>query len=289
MHWYGHGGISYALATMSVNLYVHLKSGESELAVAPWRGGLPTSWRIDDREVFFMDEATFADTSRSVRGGSPLLFPSPGRLQNDTFVTEHARGRLRQHGFAREMAWTLGDGGRFHAESNADTLALYPWSWKLSMRPRLAGQHLLLEHGVTNTSQHMMPFAFGHHPYFYVPLERKSALRVHTKATRAWHNVAKSFGPPGALDFGAGELDVVLYDHPSQEFVLSDDDGPLLRVSASHEYSTWVLWTLPGKPFVCVEPWTAPPDALNSGQKLLWLEPGETRDMWVQYQSLRAL
>lgn len=236
-----------------------------------------------------MDGASFDDVSRSVRGGSPILFPSPGKLEQDTFVTETARGRLRQHGFAREMAWILGEGGRFYVESSPDTLALFPWSWRLSMRPRISGQHLLLEHAVTNTSQHLMPFAFGHHPYFYVRNERKSALQLSTSATSAWNNRTGTMESLGTVDFGAGEVDLHLYDHNSQELVLSDAEGPLLRVSASKEYTTWVLWTLPGQPFVCVEPWTAPHNALNTGKNLLWLEPGETRDMWVQYQSLRAL
>jgi aldose 1-epimerase len=29
---------------------------------------------------------------------------------------------------------------------------------------------------------------------------------------------------------------------------------------------------------VAVEPMTAPPDALNSGQSLIWLEPGESSE-----------
>lgn len=235
-----------------------------------------------------MDQETFADASKSVRGGSPLLFPSPGRLDNDTFVVDGGRGRLRQHGFAREMAWLVGEGGRIHVASSPDTLALFPWSWELSMRPRLAGRHLLLEHSVTNTSKHMMPFAFGHHPYFYVPAEKKSGLRVRTGATRAWNNKIKKEIGIRDFQFDERELDLVLLDHGSAELLVSDDEGPLLRVSASKEYTTWVLWTLPGKDFVCIEPWTAPHNALNTGEHLLWLEPGETRDMWVQYESFRG-
>jgi galactose mutarotase-like enzyme len=42
-----------------------------------------------------------------------------------------------------------------------------------------------------------------------------------------------------------------------------------------------VVWTLAGKDFVCLEPWTAGADALNTGEKLLTLAPGEAKTLAV--------
>jgi galactose mutarotase-like enzyme len=35
---------------------------------------------------------------------------------------------------------------------------------------------------------------------------------------------------------------------------------------------------LAGKDFVCLEPWTAPGNALNTGERLFTLRPGEQRE-----------
>jgi galactose mutarotase-like enzyme len=49
-----------------------------------------------------------------------------------------------------------------------------------------------------------------------------------------------------------------------------------------------VIWTLPGKDFVCLEPWTAPANALNSGESLLIVPPGAHRDLWTEIAQLTA-
>ena len=37
-----------------------------------------------------------------------------------------------------------------------------------------------------------------------------------------------------------------------------------------------VFWTVKGKPFYCLEPWTAGRNALNTGERLLSLAPGDS-------------
>ena len=56
----------------------------------------------------------------------------------------------------------------------------------------------------------------------------------------------------------------------------------LLR--ASSDLGLWVVWTLAGKDFVCVEPWSSPGNALNSGDRLLWLEPTRSHESWVELE-----
>jgi galactose mutarotase-like enzyme len=47
----------------------------------------------------------------------------------------------------------------------------------------------------------------------------------------------------------------------------------VLSWSANHH--VLVLWTLPGRPFICVEPWSAPANALQTGAAAL-VAPGDT-------------
>jgi galactose mutarotase-like enzyme len=43
-----------------------------------------------------------------------------------------------------------------------------------------------------------------------------------------------------------------------------------------------VVWTLKVKGFVCVEPWTSPGDALNSGERLLRVGVGKRWRSFVE-------
>ena len=43
-----------------------------------------------------------------------------------------------------------------------------------------------------------------------------------------------------------------------------------------------MLWTLRGKDFVCVEPWTAPAGALASGEGLVHVPTRSTATLWFE-------
>jgi galactose mutarotase-like enzyme len=83
------------------------------------------------------------------------------------------------------------------------------------------------------------------------------------------------------------ELDLHLLDHDSQQCTLmTGDSGVVLR--ASEHYTLWVVWTVAGKEFICVEPWTSPGNALNSGERLLTLAPGERHESWIEIEAAGA-
>ena len=46
-----------------------------------------------------------------------------------------------------------------------------------------------------------------------------------------------------------------------------------------------MIWTLAGKDFVCLEPWTAGADALNREGQALVLAPGETKELFVEIEA----
>jgi galactose mutarotase-like enzyme len=69
-----------------------------------------------------------------------------------------------------------------------------------------------------------------------------------------------------------------LHDHGSSTASLSWA-GRTITLACSPEFSHWVVWTLAGKDFVCVEPWTCPGNALNSGDRLLWVGAGEVHQL----------
>ncbi len=261
----------------------------SAVTIVPSRGAIATRFRVGDRELLYLDESTLADPTKNVRGGIPVLFPSPGKLAGDRFARDGNSGAMKQHGFARDLAWDVGtvetsDVARatLSLSSSDATLAMYPWSFAASLTFSLVGARLRIDARIENTGREPMPFAFGLHPYFFVA--DKARARIATRATRAFDNVTKKDVPFAGFDLTAKEVDLHLLDHGSTESELTWGDGARLAIRASPEHTRWVVWTVAGREFVCVEPWTAPANALNSGASLVVIAPGEARDLWVSME-----
>jgi galactose mutarotase-like enzyme len=266
----------------------------SSVTILPARGAIATHFRVAGRELLYLDETTLRDPKKNVRGGIPLLFPSPGRLEGDRFERGGARGALKQHGFARDLAWRVGETSEQEAAqatlellSNEATRAGFPWDFRLSITFSLVGARLRLDVKVENRGTRAMPFAFGIHPYFLVA--DKAQARIATRATRAFDNVRKEVVPFRGFDLTARELDLHLLDHGGAESSLTWKDGSRMAIRGSAELTRWVVWTVEGKDYVCLEPWTAPANALNTGESLLEVAPGGSRALWVELQYARGL
>jgi galactose mutarotase-like enzyme len=266
-----------------------LAAGDTRVTIAPSRGGMATRFRVGARDVFYLDEATLLDETKNVRGGSPVLFPSPGKLAGDAWARAGRGGVLKQHGFARNLAWTVQGRGDADATlvlaSTPATREAYPWDFRVTLRYVVGPGALRIEQVVANTGADAvpLPFGFGFHPYFAFAQDHKARLVVATRATRAFDNVAKAdVTLSGPIDLTAPEVDLHLLDHGSTESAVGD-----VAVRASAEYTHWVVWTLRGKDFVCLEPWTSPGNALNTGDRLVDLAPGASRALWVEYALLR--
>ena len=265
------------------------------VVVAPARGGMVTRFYVGRMPVLFLDVESLVDETKNVRGGNPVLFPSPGPLAGDRFTRDGRSGSMKQHGFARNRAWKVIDtkGTRevtLELASDDGTRAVYPWDFVARLRYALEGTTLTIETRVENTAAKItdgqntaapMPFALGFHPYFYVPDADKARARIPTGATRAYDNVTKrTIDVKGPIDLTAKEVDLHLVDHGANSATLHRGDDAIV-VTASPAFGRWVVWTLAGKDFVCLEPWTAAANALNTGENLLTLAPGESTTQTV--------
>lgn len=287
---------------------IELRTERAQAFVAPARGGMLTTWTVDGRPILYLDQATFDDPTKNVRGGAPVLFPSPGKLAEDHYAIDGRMGSLKQHGFARNLAWTVVDSSatstKLELRSTDDTRRAWPWDFKVELAyalhssPRepggLADDTIRIGQVVTNESASAMSFGFGFHPYFQCAQADKAAARVPTGATRAFDNVTKKDVdvPATGIDLTGKEVDLHLHLHhlpghgaSTAELVLPSHR---VRVDASAEYGHWVIWTVEGKDFVCLEPWTCPGNALNTGaSSLVRLAPGESRALFVAFTVTR--
>lgn len=262
-----------------------LTDGACRVEVIPSRGALVTRMRVEDDDVLFLDESTVVDLTKNVRGGVPVLFPIAGPLQGDTYPAKRQSFTLPQHGFARRMAWEVRQAEEsllvVGLRSSDETQRHFPWRFDAQLTFSLEeGGRLDIDFDVENRDEGPMPLHLGYHPYFRVPQAKKAEARVDTDATHGWDNRVKQEVPFTGLDFTAAEVDLHLRDHSKPGTTLHRGEGLRpVHLSWSPEFRTLVVWTLQGKDFVCVEPWTAPAGALATGQGLLTVEPGESMSL----------
>jgi galactose mutarotase-like enzyme len=150
---------------------------KSSLTIYPDRGGIATSWKVNDRELMYLDADRFnEDPSLSVRGGFPILFPICGNLPDNAYSVDGKQYSLKQHGFGRELPWTVSHQSTttdasltIVLTSNEATRAVYPFDFSVSFTYRLTGGQLTIDQTYTNKSTTPMPFSSGLHPYFLAP------------------------------------------------------------------------------------------------------------------------
>lgn len=117
----------------------------------------------------------------SVRGGNPILFPLCGNLPNDTYNVDGKDFKIKQHGFARELAWTAtqqSDDGKasltVELDSNDQTKLVYPFDFHLAFTYQLQGNTLEIHQEYQNLSSTPMPFLLASIPISSVVIKIKS-------------------------------------------------------------------------------------------------------------------
>jgi aldose 1-epimerase len=244
----------------------------------------------------------FADNPRSPgRNGIPVLFPFPNRVRDGKYTFEGksyqlpaTNGSNAIHGFAIQAAWDVvehvanAEGasltGRYQiSKQSPDMRPLWPADAVLQMRYRLAGRRLELTVTVSNPSTEGLPYGFGIHPYFQLPLLPGGSLEktaVVLPASQYW--VLQDFLPTGErkpvdsrIDFRAGrplaglKLDDVLtgLEYHGDLCVCRMVDhsaGAELRLSFDRGFRELVAYTPPGSPgVISLEPYTQTTDAIN--------------------------
>jgi len=268
-----------------------LAEPNSSIEIVPARGGILTRWQFQGKDIFYLDRERFTDPSLSVRGGNPILFPICGNLPDNTYTYNEQSYTLKQHGFARDLPWQvveqpMGDHPSIllRLKSNQQTREVYPFDFELLFRYTLHEDLLATEQTIINHSDdHPMPFALGFHPYFWV--QDKQKLEFEIPSEEFQDQQTKEVHPfKGSFDLERDELDLIFQTLSQNTATIVDrQQGTRLKLEFSHAYANLVFWTLKGKDYYCLEPWTAPRNAMNTGDRLLYLDPGASFETSVNF------
>lgn len=267
----------------------YIQTNQSRLEVVPERGGIITSWRVQNQEVLYLDEERFANPQLSVRGGIPILFPICGNLPDNTYTVNGKQYTLKQHGFARDLPWEVTnqvtqdkDSLTITLSSNEQTRTVYPFDFKLAFTYQIEGNTLEIKQQYTNLSTEPMPFSTGFHPYFLTV--DKTQLKFEIPGQEYQDQITKethSFN--GDFDFNRDEIDVAFKQLSGKSATVTDHARKLkLTLEYDDTYSILVFWTIKGKDYYCLEPWSAARNAINTGEHLTVLKPQATHTATVR-------
>jgi galactose mutarotase-like enzyme len=265
-------------------------TGLAQIEVVPDRGGILTRWQVAGKELLYLDQERFADPSLTVRGGIPILFPICGNLPENLYSYGGGTYKLKQHGFARDLPWQVqslaADKIVLTLTSNAFTLSQYPFCFDLHFSYQVDSDRLILQQRVHNSGTTEMPFCIGFHPYFTVT--DKTQLQLQIPAVQMVNQITQTLLPfGGSLDWSEPELDLAFRPLSAQTAVVMDPQRQLrLEMEFDPLYSTLVFWTVQGKDFFCLEPWSAPRNALNTRESLSYLAPGQIRQASFTLQAI---
>ncbi|MBS6974538.1 MAG: aldose 1-epimerase family protein [Eggerthellaceae bacterium] len=224
---------------------------------------------------------------------APLLFPLIGRLRDGWYANGGERVDAPMHGFCRDRAFAAeqvsGTHARFETTSDEGTRAVFPFDFLLRVDFSLEGATIVKTHTVENAGEVPMPFELGGHEAYetrllpgermadyYVRFEGADALGMFDMDEEGILALPKIEVPleDGRLTKTPEQLGidtVVLENVPGGRVVLASAANPHEVEVEFPDFPYLGIWTKAGQAdarYLCLEPWSALPDALFSPREL---------------------
>jgi galactose mutarotase-like enzyme len=253
---------------------LELAHGDVAVSIVPERGAIVSSVRVGGRELLYMDAATLANPTQNVRGGIPILFPFCGKLADETFALTGTR--MKQHGFGRNKAWTVSERAagwaRMTLAADADTRAQWPYEFTAEHTVTVVPGGVQLELAIVARDA-ALPVSPGWHPYLTIAAADKAKVRGDVPQFSA-----DRLGDDREFDFGISAP-------PDGRATFELPGTGRVRLGFSPEMKHLQLWSQPGKPFICLEPFHGPANTVNTDGRY-WVPPNQARTFWMRLQLL---
>ncbi len=256
--------------------------------------------------------------------GIPLLFPFPNRIRGGKFTWDGQEFELPEslvshnngnaiHGFALDRPWRITEQteasvtGTFVISKDApERRQLWPADAQITVRYSLSDNNLRTDIMVYNPGKTPLPWGFGTHAYFKLPLSHSSRpghCTIYAPVQKRWElegclPTGKIFDPPeegqliGSPYFDTLRLDDVYTDVYAPDGVvecriIDEHAGAQVIQRCDDSFREIVAFTPPWTSAVCLEPYTCTTDAINLQQQgidagLRVLAPGASWQGWIE-------
>ncbi len=290
---------------------IELKNELISARIAVNIGNTLFSLKRHDEEVLYFPFSLEAYKVNSKLAGNPFMHPWANRLEGEYMYVEdkqhifpeeqlHLLNRdgndLPLHGLLlKSDQWRTIE---LHEDENschhvaelgfdeAAFLSIFPFKHTIQIKQELRNNELNIETTILNEDQQEMPVSFGFHPYF-------SRTKLQAQLLLPAENSIEVDGvmiPTGKLlpkerkwDFKGDvvNLENTAFDDGFQDLKLNECHQAVFEVGNIHvvfagnyPFAQIYAPAHPDKPYVCIEPMTAPTNALNTGS-CKKIKPGE--------------
>ncbi|EOW1565870.1 aldose 1-epimerase family protein [Listeria monocytogenes] len=222
---------------------------------------------------------------------SPVLFPTVGRLVDDTYLVDGKQYHLGQHGFARDRDFQVieqtDNTVRFELDADEDSLAIYPYKFKLSIIYTIEKNTVAVSYEVENTDNKRIYFSIGAHPAFHLPLTDGTTFEDYYLDFGTEENletlclegpyrsgdIKKIVDEPARylpLSYDLFKNDALIFEALKQkEMTIKSDKTPHFVKVSFPEFPFVGVWTAKlGTPFLCIEPWYGIADGAGESVEL---------------------
>jgi aldose 1-epimerase len=235
-------------------------------------------------------------SGRPSGSGIPLMFPFAGRIRGTSFRFEGREYTLEAgdglgnaiHGFVIGRPWRVTQRsanrveGQFQASlDDPSLLKHWPADFRISVSYQVTGNKLVSEIAIDNPDSRPLPFGFGTHPYFRVPLGGVSGAdcRVRVGVDTSWDlegllPTGKKSSPAVVAELSRGmpmsamKLDHVFgglkFDNHRLATTVHDPHSKhTMTMTFDDQFTACVVYNPPQREAVCIEPYTTVPDPFN--------------------------
>ncbi|EAE7945214.1 aldose 1-epimerase family protein [Listeria monocytogenes] len=222
---------------------------------------------------------------------SPVLFPTVGRLVDDTYLVDGKQYHLGQHGFARDRDFQVieqtENSVRFELDADEDSLAIYPYKFKLSIIYTIEKNTVAVSYEVENTDNKRIYFSIGAHPAFHLPLTDGTTFEDYYLDFGTEENletlclegpyrsgeIKKIVDEPARylpLSYDLFKNDALIFEALKQkEMTIKSEKTPHYVKVSFPEFRFVGVWTAKaGTPFLCIEPWYGIADGAGESVEL---------------------
>lgn len=236
------------------------------------------SLKCDGREhIWYGDPQFWTDSS-------PVLFPICSGLKDDEFIYEGKTYKLQKHGFARRATFDVetvdGNTATFLLSSKNCPQDNYPFQYEFRIIYTLVGKKVNVEYNIRNLTDGDMYFSVGAHEAYHCPegienyeiiFDKKENLDAYQLDGPLLSFDTKSCG----INTDTLQLDNSLFENDCLIFKNLNSRGVILRNKTTDqkikvkfkEFPFLLIWTVPGAPFVCIEPWCGITDPINTNKQ----------------------
>ncbi|MCC7422189.1 MAG: aldose 1-epimerase [Planctomycetaceae bacterium] len=257
--------------------------------------------------------------------GIPILFPFPNRIERGRYTWNGKEYELPEgavpydrfgnaiHGFCLDRPWrVLRSGpsfalGAFQLSVDApDRMQYWPADFLIEVRYEVLRATLRADIRIANPSSQPLPWGFGTHPYFRLPLAAESQIgrcTIEAPVSELWE--LDGFLPTGrrvaipeeknladAIYADLLQIDDVFTGVQSiagtvEAVIIDEDAGLQVTQRTPSEYRELVVFTPPRGGAICLEPYTCVTNAVNLAARGLdagWrvLPPGGEFRTWIE-------